>query len=240
MKYSRQNPSEEYLSLGEQYRLFHSIPYEWEKRKVAPEDIFVVDRMQIVVLTIKKLMEQHDCRSIINFGCGKPDEFFKYKYINKSVKKPSQHVDRSVSPQYDSVYNFLGEPYVKMYDPGIEEVSVYPDFPAEIVVCTDVLEHIPAQDIPWFLDELLKLTTKVLYITICLSPALTILPDGRNAHVCIKPRDWWRQRIFEAEKRASHHVRVEVQFRYPNPIRQNNNIGLCRRCEYRAQYQYQG
>ena len=102
-----------------------------------------------------------------------------------------------------------------MYDPGIAGYDTYPDFPAELVVCTDVLEHIPAQDIPWFLDELIKLTTKVLHISIHLGPALTILPDGRNAHVCIKPREWWMWEIHQAEQRASHNVRINPVYRYP-------------------------
>ena len=216
MKYSRQNPSEDYTSLGEQYRLLYSEKGATltNKKKIAPENMFANGEYAKEAPTIKKLMEKHDCRSLINFGCGNPDAFFKHKYINHNVKRPIEG-GGSKSPQYNSVYDFLGRPYVKMYDPGIEELSVHPDFPAEMVVCTDVLEHIPAQDIPWFLDELFKLTTKVLHVSIHLGPAVTILPDGRNAHVCVRPRDWWRQEIANAEARASHFVRTSVVFRYP-------------------------
>lgn len=215
-KYTRENPSEEYLSLGEQYRLLYSTEGGTlaSGKKRAPEEMFANGEYAKEAPTIKALMEKNDCRSMINFGCGNPDAFFKHTFIDKKVKKKVG--DDTMSPKYDSVYEYLGSPpFVKMYDPGIEELSEYPDFPAEMVVCSDVLEHIPAQDIPWFLDELFKLTTKVLHVTIHLGPAVTFLPDGRNAHVTVRPRDWWRQHIEDAKARANHQIHVSTVLRYP-------------------------
>lgn len=213
--YTKDSPSKDYLSLGEQYRLLYSTEGSTltTGRQVKPEDMFANGEFAKEAPTIKKLMEKNDCRSLINFGCGNPDAFFKHPFIDKSSTIDKGGV--AMNPRHKSVWSYLGKPYIKMYDPGIEELNVYPDFPAEMLVCTDVLEHIPAQDVPWFLDELLKLTTKVLHVSVHLGPAVTILPDGRNAHVCVRPRDWWRQQITKAEARASHQVRINVVFRYP-------------------------
>ncbi len=215
-KYSRSNPSEDYISLSEQYRLLYASDGAelTNGRTVAPERIFANGEFAKEAPTIKKLMERNDCRSMINFGCGNPDAFFKHKYVDKTDVRELEGGGKA-HPRYKSVHHYLGYPFVKMYDPGIPELAEYPDFPAELVVCTDVLEHIPASDIPWFLDELIKLTTKVLHVTIHLGPAVTILPDGRNAHVCVRPRDWWRQQIARAEDRAQHQIRINVVFRYP-------------------------
>ena len=215
MKYTRQNPSDDYLSLGEQYRLLYSTEGATlsNDRKLAPEEMFANGEYAKEAPTIKQLIEKNDCRSLINFGCGNPDAFFKHKFLDKKTVKEVDGVQ--LSPEWPSVYDYLGRPFIKMFDPGIKELSDYPDFPAEMVVCTDVLEHIPPQDIPWFLDELLKLSTKVLHVSIHLGPALTTLPDGRNAHVCVRPRDWWRQQLTDAETRANHQVRINVVFRYP-------------------------
>tara|TARA_B100000767_G_C19592509_1_gene462096 strand:- start:111 stop:812 length:702 start_codon:yes stop_codon:yes gene_type:complete len=216
MAYSRENPSEEYKSLSEQYRLLYSTEGSTltNKIKLPPEKMFANGEYAKEAPRIKRLMAKNDCRSIINFGCGNPDAFYTHRFVNEEVKITIDG-GGSKSPVYDSVYDFLGKPYVKMYDPGIKELSFYPDFPAEMVVCTDVLEHIPAQDIPWFLDELFKFTTKVLHVSIHLGPAVTVLPDGRNAHVCIRPRDWWRQEISRAEDRAGHQIHISTVFRYP-------------------------
>lgn len=216
MKYTKQNPSEDYLSLAEQYRLLYSTEGGSlaNGTKRAPKEMFANGEYGKEAPVIKRLMEKNDCRSLINFGCGNPDAFFVKPYIDKTIVEEDDKGNK-MSPVHDSVYDYLGRPYVVMYDPGIEELSEYPTFPGEMVVCTDVLEHVPAQDIPWFLDELFNLTTKVLHVTIHLGPAVTFLPDGRNAHVTVRPRDWWYQQIEAAKKRASHQIHVNTVMRYP-------------------------
>jgi hypothetical protein len=214
-RYSRQAPSEDYSSLSEQYSLLYSKTGSklTNGKELKPEEMFANGEFGKEADTIKTLMYIHSCRSILNFGCGNPDAFFKHKFIDRKTTVIEDAVEKN--PIWDSIYDFLGRPYVKMYDPGIEALNTYPDFPSEMVVCTDVLEHIPEQDIPWFLDELLKLTTKVLHVSIHLGPAVTILPDGRNAHVCIKPREWWLWKLQQAQDRARHYVRVSTVYRYP-------------------------
>ena len=82
----------------------------------------------------------------------------------------------------------------KKYDPAIPEFSEDPA-PADLVVCTDVLEHIE----PECLDDVLKhIRSKMLkagYFTIGCSPAAKKLPDGRNAHLIIKPPEWWVKKL---------------------------------------------
>lgn len=213
--FTRKNPSKDYLSLGEQYRLLYSTEGSelTNGRKIAPEEIFANGEFGKEAGTIKTLMAKNDCRSILNFGCGNPDAFLKHTFIDKKTFIKHDGIDKH--PVYNSIYDFLGKPYYKMYDPGIEGLQEYPDFPSEMVVCTDVLEHIPHQDIPWFLDELIKLTTKVLHVSIHLGPAVTVLPDGRNAHVTIKPREWWLWKIHQAQDRAKHQIRISTVYRYP-------------------------
>ena len=85
---------------------------------------------------------------------------------------------------------------IKQYDPCVDQFSDEPS-PADLVVCTDVLEHIE----PEFLDNVFKhlvlLTKKRCYITANTGEAMKKLPDGRNAHLTIKPHDWWENKIKE-------------------------------------------
>lgn len=79
---------------------------------------------------------------------------------------------------------------VREYDPAIPSKSGEPAM-ADLVVCTDVLEHIEPDCIDAVLDHLKALTRKRLFTVISLVPAQKILADGRNAHILLKPREWW-------------------------------------------------
>lgn len=85
---------------------------------------------------------------------------------------------------------------VMQYDAGIEGKNGMPK-PVDLVVCTDALEHVEPDKIDAVLDHLFRLAGKALYVVISTRPARTILPDGRNAHLLIKPADWWLSKFQE-------------------------------------------
>ena len=65
--------------------------------------------------------------------------------------------------------------------------------PADLVVCTDVLEHIEPECLPGVLQDLKRVTQKVLYAEIRLTKAKRVLPDGRNTHLVQESATWWRE-----------------------------------------------
>lgn len=80
------------------------------------------------------------------------------------------------------------------YDPAIPEKSVSPRR-ADLVVCTDVLEHVEPELLFQVLDDLARCTKKVGYFTINTAPARKTLPDGRNTHLIQKDETWWRSKL---------------------------------------------
>ena len=60
---------------------------------------------------------------------------------------------------------------------------------------TDVLEHIEEENLDAVISEIYSKADKFVYLGICNSPANSILPDGRNAHVTQKELDWWLEKI---------------------------------------------
>ena len=78
------------------------------------------------------------------------------------------------------------------YDPAIPGKDRLPS-PADLVVCTDVLEHIEPDLLQNVLAHLHSLTRKLLLATISTRPAVKTLPDGRNAHLIVESPDVWRQ-----------------------------------------------
>lgn len=203
--FTRHNPSPDYHALQEQYRILHEQGGKKTKGKdTGAGEAFANGEFVREAETVRKLMKQHQVRSLINFGCGQPAGYFNKRFKVKGTEQIAE-----------SMHAYLGKPYTKLYDPGVEEISMYPDHPSELVICSDVLEHIPEPDIDWFLDELAELATKVVHVTIHLGPALALLPDGRNVHVTIRPADWWREKLNAAQERCNHKLAWSTVFRYP-------------------------
>ena len=66
-----------------------------------------------------------------------------------------------------------------------------------MVVCTDVLEHIEPELLDNVLSHMSKCMLKCGYLVISNVEALTILDDGRNAHLIIEDKEWWKTKLSE-------------------------------------------
>lgn len=89
----------------------------------------------------------------------------------------------------------LGDAYeVTEYDPAVPGKDSIPE-PHDIVICTDVMEHIEPELLDNVLDDLKRVTKKVLFMTVATRPAVKTLEDGRNAHLIQKDYEWWRPKI---------------------------------------------
>jgi len=84
----------------------------------------------------------------------------------------------------------------KKYDPAITEFSNEPE-PADLVVCTDVLEHIEPDCLDDVLRHIKSKMIKAGFFTISCSPAAKKLPDGRNAHLTVQHPEWWINKLSE-------------------------------------------
>lgn len=82
------------------------------------------------------------------------------------------------------------------YDPAIPGKDT-PPRPADIVVCTDVLEHIEPEKLPFVLSDLARCTKQVGYFVISTRKAQKTLPDGRNTHLIVHGGEWWHKRLKE-------------------------------------------
>ena len=99
----------------------------------------------------------------------------------------------------------LGPAYrVTNYDPCIEGLDTPPD-PHPCVTCTDVLEHIEPELVDNVLKELRRLTQVKALLVINTGPAKKTLADGRNAHICQQPAEWWMERIKSAGFEVTDH-----------------------------------
>lgn len=87
-----------------------------------------------------------------------------------------------------------GKRRVEKYDAAISSYETMPDGLFDLVLCTDVMEHILMTDVDQVLHEIRAKSPHALF-TISLRPARAKLPDGRNAHVTLLSESEWTRWI---------------------------------------------
>jgi hypothetical protein len=100
-----------------------------------------------------------------------------------------------------TLQQYWGLDRLHLYDPGYPPLATLPDEVFDGVICTDVMEHIPEEDMDWVIDELLGYARQFLYACVALYPANKLLPDGSNAHVTLRAPKWWVE-VFDRRRKA--------------------------------------
>ncbi len=86
------------------------------------------------------------------------------------------------------------EGFVAEYDPGMPGKNALPK-PAQLLACTDVLEHIEPDKLDAVLAHQYAVAELGAFMTIATRPANKILPDGRNAHLIQETPAWWLDKL---------------------------------------------
>lgn len=94
----------------------------------------------------------------------------------------------TLKPAFERRFPFIA---FRNYDP-----VTFPGepMPADMVICTDVLEHIEPACLDSVLSHIELLAGKIVFATIATRPANKTLPDGRNAHLIQESAEWWREK----------------------------------------------
>lgn len=137
-----------------------------EYRRMHQQGTFSGGSLEIHLSEIKQLIKEYDIHSLLDYGCGKA-KCHKKKLVEKTT----------------------------LYDPYCEPYSSKPEGTFDMVICTDVMEHVPEEDVGKVLAELLNYTDKVLYLSIATYPASKKFSNGNNVHLTIKPKEWWEKML---------------------------------------------
>ncbi len=89
---------------------------------------------------------------------------------------------------------YCGIQKVCQYDPAIEIYSKKPSGTFDLLINIDVLEHIPEDELDSIIRDMRSYSDFAIFI-IDVRPAKTILPNGMNAHVTVRPVEWWRKKL---------------------------------------------
>ena len=170
---NQKQPSTEYTEFLNAYKDLHTQDTKFKGSSLNP-----------YIITIGKLILKYNCKTLLDYGCGKALGYSnKYKEIK--LKKPVQEV-----------WNI--DSYT-LYDPAYPKYDTLPTGTYDIVISTDVLEHIPEQDLDWVIERILNYSTKIVFMNICTVPALKHFKKGRlkgkNLHISVFNEEWWMEKI---------------------------------------------
>jgi 2-polyprenyl-3-methyl-5-hydroxy-6-metoxy-1,4-benzoquinol methylase len=82
----------------------------------------------------------------------------------------------------------------KGYDPAIPHLASDPE-PADLVACTDVMEHVEPECVGDVLAHIRSLSIKGAVFVICTERGGRKLADGSLAHCSVHDAAWWRDRL---------------------------------------------
>ncbi|WP_341703683.1 hypothetical protein [Ferrovibrio sp.] len=187
MTYTRENPSPRFQQLLGFYRQLHDGGDP--EMAIPPEEMFDGHAIMAHAGFLRDLIEGFRCRSVLDYGAGKA-----MAYTSAVFKRPDGSKARGLK-------EYWGVDEVVLYDPGYEPYATLPARRFHAVISTDVMEHIPEEDVDWVIDELFGFAERMVYACISTYPAQKHFPDGSNVHVTLRDSAWWLQR-FRARKAA--------------------------------------
>jgi hypothetical protein len=142
----------------------------YRKTCEARPDSFYGYSLQTHLPDILNIVNNSNIKSILDFGCGQAS-LWKHHDLYRLFRLDKSECD--------------------LYDPSISEYSILKKKPYDMVLCIDVLEHIPEHLLKEVLHQIFSRTKKLAYLSISTRPASKQLIDGSNAHATVKPRKWW-------------------------------------------------
>lgn len=188
MKYSRAHPSPRYVELQGLYRTMHE--QGETSLGIPPQLTFPGKKLGPQIGRIKRLVERTGAQTVLDYGCGKGQQYEPHA------------LQRESGASLPSVIDYWSIDEVVCYDPCYAPYSELPRGRFDGVICTDVLEHCPEDDVNWIVEELFSFASRFVFANVACYAALKCLPNGENAHCTVKPVEWWKDVL---ENTAAQH-----------------------------------
>ena len=176
-------PSEDYYELLDSYKELHKEEGKFRGISLVP-----------LVPTLINVIKENNCKTLLDYGCGKAIPYSKKECKSIGLKKPVQELCNLDS--FD------------LYDPAYPKYNKLSKKKYDIVVCTDVMEHIAEQDIDWVLKDILSHSKKAVFLNISCQPALKHFKEGKfkgqNVHVSVFHGTWWSDKVKNIWNKFKH------------------------------------
>ena len=115
---------------------------------------------------IQKVVDKYSVDSVLDYGCGQSH------LIDELENIPNRY----------------------RYDPAIIGIDVLSTDVVDLVICTDVMEHIPKEEVDKTLHQIREVGRRG-YFQIALFQHGGRFDDGEPLHCTVESRDWWREQL---------------------------------------------
>ena len=144
---------------------------------------------------LARIIKDYRVESVLDYGCGKAT-WWNYEYMRATFD------------------GWLGK--VTLYDPAVSKYDQLPEGRFDLVVCTDVLEHIHPDDTHEVVDRLIRYTRRHLFCCIALTPAKKTFPDGTNLHINLRSQEKWEKlfadRVKTYQESTNSYITYQLSF----------------------------
>lgn len=125
---------------------------------------------------IAKLARRIGARTLLDYGCG----------AGEAYSAPHKlHHDLLIS-----------RAKVTLYDPAFPKYAREPRGKFDLVLCSDVLEHVPEDQVDAFVENLFSHAEKAVWASVCCRAAKKCFPGTEvNLHVTIRDYAWWHAKF---------------------------------------------
>jgi len=137
---------------------------------------------------IGRLIRKSGSKTVLDYGCGGG---FQYSH------------------PYE-IHKTWGVDVPTLYDPAFPSHDDLPKGTFDAVLASDIMEHIPQDEVDELIIRLFKYANKFVWASICCRPAKKVFDDGLNMHVTIHGFWWWQARFAKLSS-GKHHVIVETR-----------------------------
>lgn len=143
------------------------------------------------IKSIKALAKSVDAQSMLDFGCGRGDAYRSPHKLHHDLGLP-----RSA---------------VTLYDPAFRPSSALPTGKYDLVLCSDVLEHVPEDETDEFISRLFGYAKRGVWASVCCRPAKKFFPGTEtNLHVTVREYAWWEEKFIRLRVSPVQWVLVET------------------------------
>ncbi len=192
--YTAEQPSPHYHALIRLYTDMHTHGYQAGADRVAAEKVYAGSTLRRYAHPIRRVFADHQVSSALDYGAGKGE--------NYKTHEPFRVAE--TGEVISDLKSFWGVDHIRPFDPALGDEI--PQDTYDAVLCTDVLEHVFAADVPWVVDGLFARAKKVVFVTVSCRLANARIPTGEQAHITLRAPAWWAG-VFHAT--ANRHPDVD-------------------------------
>ncbi|KJD35934.1 hypothetical protein PW52_09450 [Tamlana sedimentorum] len=139
------------------------------------------------ITIVDNLIDNYEFKTVLDAGCGSGD-VVRYLLSKGYIAKG---IELSESVLRDYAQDLLNKGIVSQ---GSLKKIPYEDNTFDVIFSSEVLEHIPEEDISDVVNELYRVSKNYVFLTISLRPS----SNFNKYHITLKDRNWWENKFFLA------------------------------------------